>query len=161
MKHKTKIGLLQFFLLLALLNLPYLTITNHIGLSTFLDSFENADYYKYVQDTTLTPTQQHQPSYILLQQATHPTFTIREGDTILYYTNDQGILYDTVQSITTQQHTSYYTTTNTNNNQKIPTYNIIGKVVGIIDDNLWNTISIKTWDTSIKNLNIRALLTTK
>lgn len=36
---------------------------------------------------------------------------------------------------------------------------IIGKVIGNVDNNLWNTISMKIWDISIHNLNVKALFT--
>ncbi len=35
---------------------------------------------------------------------------------------------------------------------------ILGKIVYIIDDNILNSISIKIWETSINNLNLRSLL---
>ena len=36
---------------------------------------------------------------------------------------------------------------------------IIGKVVGTIDGNAWNILSLKIWDMTINNLNTAALLT--
>ena len=36
---------------------------------------------------------------------------------------------------------------------------IIGKIVNVIDNNIWNKISLEIWDSSINNLNAAALFT--
>jgi hypothetical protein len=35
---------------------------------------------------------------------------------------------------------------------------VVGKIINIIDGNIWNSISIKMWETSINTLNIGAIL---
>ena len=46
-----------------------------------------------------------------------------------------------------------------NNAKSFYETSVVGKVVGVIDNNIWNSLSLKTWDMSINNLNIRALFT--
>lgn len=153
-----KIGNFIFFI--ALVNLPFLTITQQIGLDVFLDSFENPDYYQYTQETTLQSIERsHEPSLILIQKASHPTFSIQEGDIALYATTYERIIYDTTnkQTKTYQIHTYYSTLYTPEKTKPIPGYSLMGKIIVKLDDNIWNAISLKTWESSIKILNINAL----
>ena len=36
---------------------------------------------------------------------------------------------------------------------------VLGKVIKVVDDNIWNSISISIWEISINNINVRALFT--
>jgi len=160
MNKKTGKTLLKILLFIILVNLPYITITTQMGIDCFLDSFEHPEYYQYIQDTTNTKTTSTQP-ILLIQKASHPTFSIQEGDSVLYYTTDKGICTNTISHINTNnQMDKCYTTLYTDGEtEPIPEQYVIGKVIGVMDDNIWNALSLTTWDASINNLNIRALLT--
>ena len=158
-RRKTIIKLMMFVLLV---NLPFLTIAHQIGTNIFLDSFENAQYYNYIKKLTFSDqTTQYQGKYLLIQKPSHPSFSLQEGDIILYYQEEGGIACDTISAINTHTPIKRYIPSHmpSSDTEIITNQLIIGKVVGVIDDNVWNALSLKTWDLSINHLNIRALLT--
>jgi hypothetical protein len=155
---KTTIKLCAFIIIA---NLPFLTMTQLLGIDTFLDSFNNSDSYQYLKNNKICYTGLNQ-GFLILEKPTHQRYSIEKGDTILYRTMGDRLLYQVVYSIQLQHgETTYYTTTVNEDdlNGPIFEYQILGKVTGIIDDNLWNALSLQIWELSIDNLNAAALFT--
>jgi hypothetical protein len=98
--------------------------------------------------------------YIIFEKSTYQGLSIGEGDIILYYT-----INDTVEQRAVYQKTfengikTYYTITNNKDNVDGPIYDyqIIGKIKGRFDENIWNTLCVQIWDISIDNLNACSL----
>ena len=148
------------FILLALL--PFITITQMIGLDTFLDSFEHPDHYIFLHDPEgISGVDLKETGYVILQKSTHPDFTVSNSDYVIYCDNDLDLVCSQVYHInnlgTIKRY--YVEDNNEHNSQTIFEPQIIGKVINVIDDNIWNSISLTIWDISIHNLNVRALLT--
>ena len=155
-KHAIK---LCVFIILA--SLPFITVTQIIGLDIFLDSFENPEYYLCLQDKgNLFGVNIKNGEYVITQKSSHPEFNIKKSDTIIYSKNDGNIECNKVYCVYNTGAIKRYQTTEENDIINKPIYEsqIIGKVINVIDDNIWNSISIKIWETSIQNLNLRALL---
>jgi hypothetical protein len=148
---------------ISIANLPFITITQLAGIDTFLDSFENTGHYIYLQSqrNSMEPNIK-EGDYIILQKSSHPDFTIQQQDIILYCKDSGETVYQRVHHINCIDTVKrYHIIDNNNNHTDKPIYEnqIIGKVVSIVDNNLWNIISIKIWEVSIHNLNIGALFT--
>ncbi len=162
MKRKIK-KTIQFIIFILLLNLPFMTMIQITGMETFLDSFENSNYYVQLKGNGISmhPTV-NDDDYIILQKASHPEFSVEKGDIILYCKDDGGTACHRVYNInsigTLKQ---YHTKGNTNDfgDEPIYEYQILGKVKHIVDSNIWNAFSMKIWDISIHNLNVNALFT--
>lgn len=126
-----------------------------IGIDAFLDSFKNPKVYDFlVTDIYSTYTDTGQEKYILLQKTSHPNFSIENGDTILYC-NDKGkTACDKVHQINCIGTIKRYDITDENIGE-IPIYEtqIYGKVLGFVDNNPWNILSIKIWDISTHTTN--------
>ena len=158
MKHAIKICI---FILLA--NLPFITAAQTINMETFLDSFENPDCYICLEsNSNLIQSAAKDGDYIIIQKSSHPDFKIKEKDNIIYIKGKGELVCNRVH------HSSYigaikkyYTTDENNKISSNPIYEnqIVGKIVKIVDNNLWNTISMKIWDISIHELNVNALFT--
>jgi hypothetical protein len=144
-------------------NLPFLTMTQLLGIDTFLDSFQHPNSYQYLKNDKInTPDQKKE--YIILEKPTHQDYTITQGDTILYRSTEDKIEYRTVYSTQVQHgEKTYYTTTPNKDGLEGPIfeYQILGKSTGVIEDNIWNALSIQIWGLSIENLNAVALFTNK
>lgn len=100
--------------------------------------------------------------YLIVQKPTYQDYSIAKGDTILYRTTNETLRYRVVDQINIQQGAlTYYTYAIDENNLDGPIYDqqIIGKIKGRIDDNLWNVFSLQIWELSIHNLNAAALFT--
>lgn len=151
---------LQFLVFLSVILLPYITMTSFMGMNTFLDSFEHAESYDYLKDpNTLTFPVQTENSYVFIQRSSHPQFTISPGEYVVYY-SQQGIECEQVTNVKQQPLLTIYTThTHSENTDPLYKYDLVGKIVGTCDDTLWNALSITLWETSVSNLNIRALFT--
>jgi hypothetical protein len=136
-------------------NLPFLTVVHLMGIDIFLESFQHPDTYQCIKtneegnDTTTG-------GYFLLETPAYQGFIIQNGDIILYRTGDGSVRCEPVFCVELHQGTTiYYTTTLAEDDIKGPIYGtqVLGKVTGTIDDNLWNALSLQIWDFSIKNLN--------
>ena len=163
MRKKVLKDIIKICVFIALANLPFITITQLIGMDTFLDSFENPEHYHYVQNSefSMEPNTKDE-DYTLLQISSHPTFTIEKGDIILYCKNDGETACHRVHHVNYIGSIKRYHTKDDNNHlgdEPVYENQIIGKVISDVDNNLWNTISMKIWDISIHNLNVRALFT--
>ena len=162
MDKKTEKDILKICIFITLANLPFITMTQQIGTDTFLDSFENPNHYNYLKFTPLAEDSYIQnEDYILLQRSSHPEFSVSKEDIVVYYKDGEGLCCNKIYNVDSNLPIKKYYTIGctSHNNKPIYEHNILGKVVGILDDNIWNSLSIKTWETSINNLNIKALFT--
>ncbi len=99
--------------------------------------------------------------HLIIQKSSHPEFKIEESDLIIYCNNEGDISFTKVthiNSIATVKR--YYIEEKNKEKGKCVIFEnqILGKIVEIIDNNILNSISIKIWETSIHNLNLRSLL---
>ena len=148
---------------ISLVNLPFITVTQLISTDTFLDSFENPDFYLYLQNGGYSmETDIKEEDYILLQKSSHPDFNICEGDVILYCENDGEIICNKVCNINCISPVKKYHLIDNNdtiNEKNIYGSQIIGKIVSVVNTNLWDLISMKIWDMTINNFNVRTMFT--
>ena len=150
---------MTIFLVLSVI--PFIHITEIIGFETFLDSFENSHNYLCIQDKENMLESNTHGDYLIIQKPSHPDFKIDESDSILYCTYDGDISYTKVNHVNSIASMKRYYIEEQNEeleNNIIFENQILGKIVYIIDDNILNSISIKIWETSINNLNLRSLL---
>jgi hypothetical protein len=142
--------------------LPFIYITELISLELFLDSFENSQNYVCIQDKNNEFETSTFGDYIIIQKSSHPDFQIEESDYIIYCDFEGEISYTKVSHINSIASVKRYHVEGeeSENEQCILFQNqIIGKILEIIDDNFINSISMKIWEISINNLNIRSILT--
>jgi hypothetical protein len=155
--------ILRVCVFLSIALLPFLTVTQIIGIETFLDSFENPDYYLCFQDKDNSfGSNTKNGEYIIIQKSTHPDFNPNQNDIIIYSDSDGEILCNKIHHINSLRTTkTYYTVNQEEQVSQKPVYEsqILGKIIEIVDDNIWNILSIKIWETSIHNLNLNAILT--
>jgi len=153
-----KIIKLSIFLIVA--SLPFLTMTQIIGMETFLDSFEHPESYICLENNgKMFGTKTESGEYILLQRASHPDFKIKESDTVIYCNYNGEIACSQIKEKEYYMSSiKRYSPINSNKQEGeiIFENQIIGKVVKTIDENLWTALSIKLWEISIYNLNIKA-----
>jgi hypothetical protein len=162
MEKKYLKAAVQLCAFVIIANLPFLTMTQLLGINTFLDSFQHPNSYQYLKTDKISPPEEKQ-GYIILEKPTHQDYSIAQGDTILYRRTRETIECKIVYSIQTKHgEKTYYTTTPNQDELDGPVfdYQILGKSTGIIDDNLWNALSIHIWGLTIENLNAAALFTT-
>lgn len=161
MKRKILKTLIKFSAFLIIANLPFLTMTQLLGIDTFLDSFQHPDSYQYLKTNTIN-LPDTKGGYLILEKPTHQDYSLIKGDNILYYTKDGSLQCRTIyQTHLHQGVKTYYTTTVREDDLDGPIYDyqIIGKITGVIEDNIWNALSLQVWDLSIDNLNAVALFT--
>lgn len=132
-------------------------------MDVFLDSFQSPEKYVYFQaDEQYIEGIKSDDDYYVLQKTSHPEFTLTEGDTILYSTGNNVFICNKIYSISCIGAFKKYHVKSVDNNlidYPVYDYQIIGKVVSIVDNNIWNALSMNLWDVSIHNLNIHALFT--
>jgi hypothetical protein len=96
--------------------------------------------------------------FVILQKSSHPDFDIKKSDTIIYCRINGELACDKVEFISLGGVKTYHTKNDINmSSQPIFECQIIGKVINTIENNLWNSISIKSWEVSINWLNLRSL----
>ena len=158
---KTIENIIKTCVFIAIANLPFITVTSQIGIDTFIDSFENPQYYQCLKNTIIKEKSNTEETgkYLLVQRPSHPQFTLTENDIIIYHNDEEEIHCDKISYINHITSLKKYYTDSYHTTTPIYEQQIIGKVIGSIDDNIWNTLSIKIWDATIKNLNINALFT--
>lgn len=133
-----------------------------IGIDTFLDSFENPEYYICLQDKDNSlGLNTKNGEYIIIQKSSHPNFNIKKSDSVIYCKKGGDIACNRIHHINSIGAIKGYYTTKENDVTSQPIYEsqIVGKIINVVDGNIWNSISLKIWETSIHNLNLRALLT--
>lgn len=136
-------------------NLPFLTVAHLLGVNMFLDSFQHPDMYKCIK-TSEAENDTIKGGYLILETPAHQDFVIRNGDTILYRTGEGAVKCEPVYHVELNQGTTiYYTITPIQDDIKGPIYGtqVLGKVTGIVDGNVWNALCLQIWDFSINNLN--------
>jgi SOS-response transcriptional repressor LexA len=161
MRKRTR-NILSLCIFLLIANLPFITVTQLVGTETFLDSFENPDSYYLLQGSdNLVSLDIKEGSCIILQKTTNPNKDVDEGDIILYYKNNGELSCKKIYQINSIGPIKKYHTVDNNEFTDDPIYEnqIVGKIVSIVDNNLWNMISMKIWDISIHEYNINALFT--
>ena len=133
------------------------------SIDTFLDSFENPeDYIFFKSNTELLYSTVKEGEYIIILKTSHPDFEIKENDDIIYINEEGDLAYSKIRYSTSLGSTKKYYTAKGNNKINFnPIYEsqIVGKIIKIVDNNLWNSISINMWDISIHQLNVNALIT--
>lgn len=145
---------------MLLASLPFISITNIIGIDIFLDSFENPESYICLKNSDNIIELEDDYQYIIIQKSTHPDFNIDTNDVVLYFSFDGDILCSKINEINGIGSFKRYHISDQysdNKDSSIFQNQIIGKVVQTLDDNPWNKLLIKMWDISIHNLNINAL----
>jgi hypothetical protein len=159
MEKKVMKRAVKFITFIICANLPFLTITQFLGIDTFIDSFKHPDSYQYMKNDNLR-FPDTTGGYLILEKPTNQDYSIEKGDTILYRTTKDTLRYRVVDQINIQQGTlTYYTYAINEDYLDGPIYDqqIIGKIKGRIDDNIWNAFSLQIWELSIHNLNAAAL----
>jgi len=156
---KTTIKICAFILVV---NLPFITATQLIGVDAFLDSFDNPNSYLYLKGSgnSMEPNIKD-GEYLILQKSSHPDFLIDEGDIVLYFKYSGRAACQRVYHITSIGTVNKYHIQGDNNDfadKPIYENQIVGKVVSTIDNNAWNMISMKLWDLAINNLNVKELV---
>ena len=158
MNEKIK-KIFHFCLFLLITNLPFITIINYTGFDTFLDSFDNPSSYLYFDEPGKTINYNFSKGqYLLFQKSSHPDFQIEQKDVILYCKENGELTCHKVYEINSIGSINFYEIQQNENNKCKKTINenqIIGKVIKVIDGNIWNKLSINIWDTSIHNFNIK------
>lgn len=157
--YKYSKDILKIVSFIVLINLPYLTISQVIGVDNFLDSFHDPGEYRYVKSSAMD-IQDVTEGYLIIQKSSHQEFSVGVGDSV-FLIDEGGLACRSVYQIDTDNMKRYYTVSFADEVylEPIYEYQIIGKVVGVVEDNIWNSISLKLWDISINNLNIAALFT--
>lgn len=140
--------------------MPFISIINLISIDIFLDSFENSQYYLCLQNNNNFPDLKEKNSaYVILQKSSHPDFDIKISDTVIYCKTNGEIACDKVEFISIDAVKTYHIKNYYDiSSQSIFECQIIGKVINIIENNIWNSISIKFWETSKNSLNLKNLL---
>jgi hypothetical protein len=158
MKEKL-IFIAKFSFFLIIFTLPFISITQVLGLDTFLDSFENPDDYLILEKPGyIYGSKLEKNNFIIIQKSSHPYFDIQENDYIIYFSNNDYLNCNKVSSFEEIGRKKFYCIYDEKNTNQIYEKQVIGKVVNFIEDNIWNYATIKLWETSIKNLNINDLI---
>jgi hypothetical protein len=141
------------FLIIA--NLPFLTISQLIGIDTFIDSFNHPGSYYYIKNKDVT-SMNPATGYIIIEKPTDQASTIREGDSILCHTIKNTLQQRIVSQIHTKDGITTYYTTSYNESIDAPIYEsqIIGKIIGTSEDNIWYELCLQAWEISIEKFNI-------
>ena len=144
------------FFLIA--NLPFLTVTQLIGVDTFIDSFHHPSSFLYMKNKTLN-SKDTSVGYIILEEPTYEGFSIKEGDRILYYTMKDSLQQTIIYQVKSEKGATIYYTTSTSEgtNGLIYEHQIVGKIIGTSQDTIWSTLCLQLWDLSIRNLNTASL----
>ncbi len=161
MRKKIINDIVKICAFIALVNLPFITIAQLVGMDTFLDSFDNPDSYQYFKTNKLD-TGIPNKGYIVLQKTSHPDFSLITGDSIFYLKDEGGLMCREIYHISDRASMKKYYIINFDDEIDInPIYEhqIVGKVVSTIDSNIWSKFSLEIWDGSINNLNAVALFT--
>jgi hypothetical protein len=152
---------LKFIIFITFTILPFLTVTQLIGMETFLDSFENSEYYLCLQNDGFFASKINNENHIIIIKSSHPNFRIKNGDSIIYWNNDGDILCNKLERLDDVGSLKRYKSINYKDEEQLPIYEnqIIGRVINTVDNNIWFSISLKIWDISIQNLNFNSFLT--
>ena len=156
---KIKKRLLKLIIFAFLVNLPFITIIQIIGIDAFLDSFKNPNVYDFLTtDIYSVYTDIGQEKYILLQKSSHPEFSIENGDMILYCNKQGKTACNKVYQINCIGAIKRYDIIDGNMGET-PIYEtqIYGKILGFVDNNPWNILSLKIWGISTHTANFNTI----
>ncbi len=153
---------LKFLVFFIISSLPFLGVTSTVGIDNFLDSFENPESYIYLKNSDVTMDSNiKKSSYLIIQRPQHPEFQIEKSDTIVYSTFSGTIACNKISHIHSIGSIRKYEIKASHfeeNSETIYENQILGKVETIIEENIWNSLSLKIWDTTIDNININSLM---
>lgn len=158
-KNTLKLAI-KFCIFLIIASIPFISTTQMLGIDTFLDSFENSNHYLCVQDKDgLYATNTNDKEYIIIQESSHPDFSAEKNDYIIYLTENNELACNQVYHVSSIGTFKRYHIQDTGSiGHHVLENQVIGKVIKVLDENIWNSISISIWEISINNLNIRALI---
>lgn len=159
MKKKLLLQVAKLCAFFIIANLPFLTIIQLVGIDTFIDSFHHPESYHYLKNERLDVPGIY-TGFIVLEKRTAQDYLIEQGDIILYYSANNKLQQQVVcQILYYKGMKMYYTTVDNQDNYDGPIYDqqIIGKIKGFFDENIWNTLCLLLWDFSIDTLNVVAL----
>ena len=152
-------NLIKFCIFISIGLLPFITMTQLVGMEIFIDSFENSEYYVCLQDENDEfKLGISDGDFVIIQRSSHPDFKISNGDSVIYYGNDGDLICNKFSHFNVEAIKRDTVTDNEAHRQPIHESLIIGKVINVIDGNIWNSISISMWETSISSLNLGAFL---
>ena len=152
------IGLILFIGIAAL---PFMSVTEMIGMEAFLDSFEHPESYLCLKsDNLITGIKTDTDNYIIIQKTNHPEFEIQKNDKLMYFNLQGELSCEEVNQISGMGTFKRYYLNGEYEEGEVTIYEgqIIGKVIKQIDNNFWNELSIKIWEISIENFNIFSAL---
>lgn len=152
---------LKLIIFITFTSFPFLTVTQLIGVDTFLDSFENSKDYLCLQNDGFFASKINKQNHIIIQKSSHPDFNIKNGDSIIFWNNDGEIICNKLERIESVGSLKRYKSIGNKDKEQLPVYEnqIIGKVINTVENNIWFSISLKIWDISIQNLNFNSFLT--
>lgn len=156
MEKKQFQKIIHLCVFLSIANLPFLTVTSFLGVGPFIDSFHHPESYIYLQSNRINLPDMR-TGYIVLEKPTNQDYHITQGDIILYYTYGNELQQRVVDRIFSRQGmTLYYTAIDSQDILDGPIYDhqIIGKIIGTIDETIWNTLCLQLWELSIDKLNV-------
>lgn len=158
-KIQKHVGNILVFVIIA--NLPFLTVTSLIGIDTFIDSFHHPESYLILKNERSEIPGLY-AGYIILEKPTNQDYHIKQGDVILYYSLDNELQQQIVSMQNYEQGiNTYYTILEDRLDGPIYDQQIIGKIKGNLDENIWNALCVQIWDLSIDKLNLVALFSQK
>jgi hypothetical protein len=162
MKKKFLYPILKFSSFFLLVNLPFLTVSQLIGMDAFIDSFKHPDSIISIKSEKI-PGMENEGGYIIIEQPSYQGFSIGEGDCILYQTKKDSLQQNIVSSIKSDEGRKMYYTTSYSDANEGPIYDqqIIGKIIGKSGDNLWVALCLEFWEASIDKLNILTFFSNK
>jgi len=137
--------------------LPFISITNVLGLETFLDSFENPESYICLKDSTnIVGLKTRDENFIILQKTSHPDFELKENDEVIYFEINGEMACSTIHQIHGIGSFKRYYIYNSEEENSNPIFStqIVGKIIDVVDNNIWNDLSIQLWEVSIEYLNV-------
>lgn len=162
MKKKFLFTILKLGGFFLIANLPFLTVSQLIGMETFIDSFKHPTSIISIKNEKISGME-NVGGYLILEQPSHQGFSIGEGDCILYQTKKDTLQENVVSYVKSDEGRKIYYTTSYSNANTGPIYDhqIIGKIIGKTGDNLWVTLCLQFWEVSIDKLNILTFLSEK
>ena len=104
--------------------LPFISATQTMSMDTFLDSFENPEFYICIDSNNhLIQSAANDGDYIIIQKSSHPEFNLENNDNIIYIKNQGELACELIH------HTNfiggikrYYTTDENNQLNEKPIY---------------------------------------
>jgi len=162
LKKKDTKKLVEFIIIISVVSVPFVSITNMVGMETFLDSFERPDSYIYLKNVNeYIITNLKKSSYIIIQKTDNPETEIKETDTVVYSKITGELACNKINQINSIGPIKRYEIKSSffkEDSETIYEDQIIGKVVKIVDDNIWNALLMKIWSITTFNLNINSIL---